>query len=259
MNIELNGEKLTVPFCSCGKCIIRRNRQGNRSTKYPYNKNMGSTYKKSHDEKGSGLSAQYFNRSIRNGFEGSYKEHLTAGLMSTMKFDFKPFLIKLDPSRLESQNLEQTPFFGKSTYSASFPSWGGASSGNGPKEKLPFINVPFKGNSNYLENHKKFDEENYKCLSPTLKQQSTLEFKGKVLNDSNGKESYKPFDPLKTFYLSLERPKKAEKEKAVIVPADYPKSGNFSSTYGVNFRNNLDSDCELAQFLKKTGLKNLEL
>ena len=259
MNIELNGEKLTVPFCSCGKCIIRRNRNGNRATKYPYNKNLMSTYNKSHDLKGNGLSAQYFNRSIRNGFEGSYKEHLTAGLMSTMKFDFKPFLIKLDPSRFESQNLEQIPFFGKSTYSSNFPSWGGASSGNGPKEKLPIINIPFRGNSNYLENYKKFDDDNYKYLSPNYKLGSSLEFKGKILNDSNGKESYKPFEKEKTYYLSLERPKKADKEKAVIIPADYPKSGNFNSTYGVNFRNNLDPNCELAQFLKKSGLNNLEL
>jgi len=259
MNIELNGEKLTVPFCSCGKCIIRRDRNGNRGTKYPYNKNMGSTYNKTHDLKGKGLSALYFNRSIRNGFEGSYKEHLTAGLMSTMKFDFKPFLIKLDNSRLENQNLEQTPFFGKSTYSANFPSWGGASSGNGLKEKLPIINVPFRGNSNYLENHKKFEEENYRYLSPNLKQHSTLEFKGKILNDSNFKESYKPFEKEKTYYLNPDRPKKADKEKAVIIPADYPKSGNFGSTYGLNFKDSLNTDCELAQFLKKSGLNNLEL
>jgi len=259
MNIELNGEKMTVPICSCGKCIIRRDRFGNRGTKYPYNKTMGSTYNKTHDLKGKGLSAQFFNRSIRNGFEGSYKEHLTAGLMSTMKFDFKPFLVKLDTSRLENQNLEQTPFFGKSTYSANFPSWGGASCGNGPKEKLPFINVPFRGNSNYLENHRKFDEDNYRYLSPNLKQISSLGFKGKILNDSNVKESYKPFESEKTYYLSLERPKKFDKEKAVIIPADYPKSDNLSSTYGVNFRNNLNTECELAQFLKRSGMKNLEL
>jgi len=221
---------------------------------------MGSTYTKNHNTKGNGLSAPYFNRSIRNGFEGSYKEHLTAGLMSTMKFDFKPFLIKLDPSRVESKNLEQTPFWGKSTYSANFPSWGDASSGNGPKEKLPFINVPFRGNSNYLENHTKFGDDSYRYLSPNLKRDSTLEFKGKVLNDSNGRESYKPFDfEAEKHCLSLERPKKADKEKAVIIPADYPKSDNFGSTYSFNFKNNLNSECELSLFLKKHGLTNLNV
>jgi len=259
MNIELNGEKLTVPMCTCGKCILRRDRFGNRGTKYPYNKTMGSTYTKIHDKKDNGLRAQYFNRSIRNGFEGSYKENLTASLMSTMKFDFKPFLIKLDPSRLESKNVEQVPFWGKSTYNANFPSWGEASSGNGPKEKLPFIPVPFRGNSNYLENHKKFNEDNYRFLTPNLKQFAHIDFKGKILNDANSKEAYKPFEKEKTYYLSLERPKKVDKEKAVIIPADYPKSDNLNSTYGMNFGNNLNNECELAKFLRKTGMKNLEL
>jgi len=259
MNIELNGEKMTVPICSCGKCIIRRDRFGNRGTKYPYNRNLGSTYAKTHDLKGKGLSAQYFNRSIRNGFEGSYKEHLTAGFMSTMKFDFKPFLIKLDPSRLENQNLDQAPFWGRSTYNSNFPSWGGASKGNGPKEKLPFIKVPFRGNSNNLESYKKHDEDNYKYLSPNLKQFASIDFKGKILNDTNFNESYKPIDNDKNYYLNLERPKKAEREKDILIPADYPKSDNFNSTYGTYFKNNLNENCELALFLRKTGLKNLEL
>ena len=258
MNIEINGEKMIVPYCTCGKCIIRRNRDRNSSIKYPYSKYLGSTYTKTHDQKGLGNSAQYFNRSVRNCFDGTYKEHLTAGLMSTMKFDFKPYLIKLDPNRKEDISLESVPFCGRSTYSSNFPSWGSATLNNNRKSELPIIPVPFRGNSNYLENFKKYDNIN-KMNSPTLKQFSSLDFKGKILNDSNVKESYKPFDREKVYYLSLERPKKSDKEKSVIIPSDYPKSNNLNSTYRENFNNSKGEECELADFLKKSGLKNLEL
>jgi len=249
MNVEINGEKLTVPICSCGKCIIRRNRDGNRNSKYPYNRKMSSTYTNSYQKKGKGLSAPFLNRSIINGFDGKYKEHLTSGLMSTMKFDFKPYLVKMNPNQGDGNGIENTPFYGRSTYGSNFPSWGEASSGNGPKDKLPFIPVPFRGGTNYSDNYRPFDNAKH---SPCLIQGSSLGFNGKILNDSNKRESYqdlgRPF--------SMEKPRKNDKEKAVIIPADYPKE--FGSTYGSSFKG-LNSDCELANYLKKSGLKNLEL
>jgi len=79
------------------------------------------------------------------------------------------------------------------------------------------------------------------------------------LNDSSFKESYKLFLNEKTYYLNPYRPKKADKEKVVIIPADYQKSGSYGSTNGLNFNDSLNTDCELKQFLKKTWLNNLEL
>ena len=248
MNVEINGEKKTVPLCTCGKCIIRRNRDGNRNSKYPYNRKMGTTYGGDFVKKGKGLSATFLNRSVRNGFDGKYKEHLTSGLMSTMKFDFKPYLVKNNPNQGDGFDKDQSPFMGRSTYGSNFPSWGGASSGNGPKEKLPFIEVPFRGGSNYSDNYKNFDPQN----TGILRQGSSLGFNGKKLNDSNARESYQGLETP----FSMEKPKKTDKEKAVIIPADYPKE--FGSTYG-NSYGGYDSNCDLAVYLKKSGMKNLEL
>lgn len=252
MNVEINGEKVTLPFCSCGKCIIRRNREGNTTTKYPYNRNLITTYRNSFVKKDKGVSAPYFNRSLRNGFDGKYKEHLTSGLVSTMKFDFKPFLIKLDSSEKESSEFESIPFYGRSTYGSNFPSWGVASAGNQPKEKLPMIQVPFRGMSNYDDNYKNYDD--HVITSPGVKQGSCLAFRGRVPNDSNTRESYQgrpnPF--------SMEKPKKYNIEKSYMQPADYPKE--FGSTYGTSFRTGEPNyDCELAEHLKRRGMKNLEL
>jgi hypothetical protein len=249
MNIEINGENLIVPFCTCGKCIIRRNREGNRNSKYPYNIKMATTYTNSFKTKGKGLSAVFLNRSIRNNFDGKYKEHLTSGLISTMKFDFKPFLIKTNHNQDDFKNIENTPFYGRSTYGSNFPSWGKASSGNGEKEKLPFIPIPFRGGTNYSDNY--IPHEHLKNL-PYFNPGSTLGFNGKILNESNVRESFRPIERL----FSMEKPKKIDIEKDNLIPADYPKE--FGSTYGDSFKIS-GFECELACYLKKSGMKNLEL
>lgn len=247
MNVEINGETKIVPICTCGKCIIRRNRDGNNS-KYPYNRNMGTTYRNSFQNKGKGLSAPFLNRSVRNNFDGKFREYLTSGLLSTMKFDFKPYLVKMNNNDLGEKDKDDTPFFGRSTYDRNFPSWGKASSGNLPKEKLPFIQVPFRGETIYNNDYKKqIPEKN----NPCLKQTSSLGFNGKILNDTNGRESYKPLQP-----FTMEKQRKTDIEKTTNFPADYPKE--FDSTYGVSYLN-FDKNCELAQYLKKSGMKNLEI
>lgn len=248
MNIEINGEKLTVPFCSCGKCIIRRNRDLNRNPKYPYNSKMSTTYNNSFQKKDKGLSAPYFNRSLRNGFDGKFKQHLTSGLMSTMKFDYKPFMIKLDSKNIPN-NFENTPFYGRSTYGCNFPSWGSPSSGNGPEEKLPLISVPFNGISNYDDSYKPL--EGYKN-SPKIVIPSTMAFRGRMLYNPNARESYRD---LKNPF-SMEKPKKYDKERTLLIPADYPKE--FDSTYKGSY-GDLNSYCELANYLKKSGMTRLEL
>ena len=164
-------------------------------------------------------------------------------------FDFKPFLVKRNSNQEDRNNKDDTPFYGRSTYGSNFPSWGGASSGNGPKEKLPFIPVPFRGGTNYTDNYKGSVDTK---TSPCLKQISSLGFNGKILNESNKKESYQPIERP----FSMEKPRKNDKEKTVIIPADYPKE--FGSTYGKSY-GGFNSKCELAEYLKKSGMMNLEI
>ena len=201
MNVEINGEKLTVPECTCGKCIIKINRDGNRNLKYPYNRNMSTTYTNSFQKKGKGLSAQFVNRSIRNSFDTKHREYLTSGLMSRMKLDFKPYLVKINNKQEIENEIDNIPFYGRSTYDSNFPSWGEPSIGNKPNEQLPFISVPFRGGSNYSDNYIPHEISKNK---PCIQQKSTLGFSGKILNDSNVKESYKPIN--KPF--SIEKNKK---------------------------------------------------
>jgi len=251
MKISLNGQKVVVPLCTCGKCIIRRNHGLNSTLKYPYPKNLSSTYNAEHNEKPLKNSCDYFNRSKNNNFDNRYREHLPSLLMSTMKFDYKPFKVKIDPSRLEKTPIESIPFYGRSSYRTSYPGWQAPAKSTDGARKLPFIKVPFRGNSNYRESFQNVNIIGNKY--PPMKPRDNLEFKGIMQNETLVRDSYK--NPNRTFHA--ENPRKADKEKSYLIPAKYPT--DYGSTYTHFFKDIDKNDCELAQYLKKTGLKNLVL
>lgn len=235
---------MTVPLCSCGKCIIRRTREKLKGN-YSYNEKMSSTYDDYHDEKGLGNSAKYFNRSKRANFDVSHKEHLPSLLISTMKFDFKPYKVKLDADKKDMVKINTMPFFGNSTYSSFFPNWN-CSQQNIPKDELPYLKIPFRANSTYGDNFYK-----KRAQIPKFKPINNLQFKGKFYGQPD--EKFKDFD--KNAYLT-DAANKSLNEKSKIIPADYPKK--FDSTYRSEF-NEGDNDCNLRKFLKESGMKNLEL
>lgn len=253
MNIVFKGEHVTVPFCTCGKCLIRRNRDTSSSIKYPYAKNLLSTYGSDYIPKPFGNSAQFFNLSKKDNFKNTYKEHLPSLLMSTMKFDYKPYKIKINPTKEENHKIESIPFWGRSTYTSSFPNWGCSKSKPDNSKGFPQIKVPFRGISNYTENYHNYDDN---LRYPPFKPQDNLEFKGNILNDTNFKESYLNPDRSKKYYFSVDKPSKSQKEKSMLIPSDYPK--DFNTTYRISYKDE-SQECQLAIFLKQNGLKHLEL
>ena len=58
--------------------------------------------------------------------------------------------------------------------------------------------------------------------------------------------------------FSKEQFKKADIEKSSMIPASFPKS-NFESNYAQSFVDFKDQKCKLAEFLKRSGLKHLEI
>ncbi len=246
-----------VPFCSCGKCIVKRLRKSH-NTNFPYNKSISSTYGTDFDAKPMGGSPNFYNRSKHSGFEGSYREHLPTGLMSTMKFDFKPFRVKIEDKPQEEVKIVSVPFNGRSSYQTAYPNWGALSANKEAGSELPEIKVPFRGNSNYAENYLKHSAEFYKKREMT-KNHPTLGFYGKFMAESSNNSSYKPIDFNQPHYFNKERITKTKVEgKSSLVPAEFPKS-NFESLYGSSYIDYRDKRCQLAEYLKTKGLKSLEI
>lgn len=257
MEVDLNGQKVTVPNCTCGKCIVRRMRK-DFFTSFPYSKNLGSTYFHDYDWKTTGAGPEFYNRSKHSGFEGSYKEHLPTSLISTTKFDYRPFKVKLEDEKPTERVVESVPFFGRSTYSSAYPNWGSSICSDNKRVSLPEIKVPLRGNSNYRENYNMYDPRFYKKRDPTNFSKSTLEFYGKLNPDTTYGTTYKPVDFNNPHYFSKDKFRKPDIEKSSLIPADFPKS-NFESNYYQSFVDFKDQKCKLAEFLKKSGMKSLEI
>jgi len=246
-----------VPLCTCGKCIVKRIRKDNFES-FPYNKNLSSAYTSDFDWKNNRQVPKFYNRSKYSGFEGSYKEHLPTGLMSTMKFDFKPFKVKMEDKQVEEHKILSVPFFGRTTYSTNYPSWGAASVGSRDRVELPEIKVPLRGNSNYSENYIKYDKDFYKKRDQLLSK-STLEFYGKFNPDTTFKTSFKPVDFNQPHYFNRERMTKTKVEgKSSLIPAEFPKS-NFESLYSQSYVDFKDKRCALSEYMKRKGIKSLEI
>lgn len=248
-------ENCDLPDCTCMKCVIRRERSQRRGN-YQFS-SMGTNYMSNYSEKEVVASPKYFNRSNRNNFDGSYKKHLTSGLMSTMKFDFKPFKVKLDEDNSDKTNLKSFPFFGNSSYKTNFAGYGSPSNGNDPKEDLPYIKIPFRGKSNYLENFKKYKENVYSNRDPNKAIKCSLGFKAFMSPDNtNKKQRFKDFDFKKEIYCPPQKSYKATREKATIIPAKYLDAD--STTYE-NFYNGDNKNCKLESFLHNKGVGFLQL
>jgi hypothetical protein len=257
MVVEKDGEKLIVPTCTCGKCIVRRIRKGFFDS-IPYNKNLGSTYTKDYDWKTNNLNPDFYNRSKHSGFEGCYRTHLPTGLMSTMKFDYKPFKVDLEDPKRQDIKLESVPFFGRTTYSVAYPNWGSSLSDKNTKTTLPEIKIPLRGNSNYKENYIKHPDEFYAKRPAANFAKATLEFFGKLNPDTTYKTSFLPVDFNQPHYFTKDKVRKENVEKSSLIPADFPKS-NFESIYHTSFVDFQDRKCRLAEYLKKRGISYLEI
>lgn len=259
MEVEIEGHRVTVPHCTCGKCIVRRLRKDHFSS-IPYNKNLGSTYTKDYDWKTNNKNnePEFYNRSKHTGFEGCYKEHLPTSLMSTMKFDYKPFKVKLENKVKENIKVPNVPFFGRTSYETQFPNWGAMTIGGRSRVTLPEIKVPLRGNSNYVENYIRYDPKYYEKRDPCDFSKATMQFYGKLNPETSYNTSYKPIDFKQPHYFSNDKFKKSDVEKSSFVPAEFPPS-NFESNYATSFVDYKDNRCRLAEYLKNKGMKYLEV
>lgn len=249
-------ESMHLPVCTCGTCLKSRLTQSN-FTKFPYSKNLGTTYKNEFvwKEKENSKSVTYY-KSKHSGFDDNYKEHLTSGLISTQKFDYKPFKIELDNIKQENHLVQSLPFFGRSTYECAFPSWGSSMPGNQNKSEHCNINIPLRGKSNYSENYIQFDEKSYRPHTQAGYNKGTLDFFGKFSDYTTSRYNHRPItENEKKYFQNRQKFKKNEIERSSLIPAAVAKS-NFETTYSINFTNRKNNQkCALAEFKKLNNLK----
>jgi hypothetical protein len=258
--MKTQDEEIThLPVCSCGTCLKLRLSASN-FTKFPYSKNLGTTYKKEFCWKNrENVKSVTYLRSKHSAFDNTHKEHLTSGLISTQKFDFKPFKMEIDTPKEGSSVVHSLPFFGRSTYQCAFPNWGCAKPMNQSANDHYTINIPLRGKSNYAENYVKFEDNDFKPNSSTGFRKGTLDFLGKFSDYTTTRYNYRGIsENEKKFYLNKQKYKKNEIEKSSLIPAAIPKS-NFATTYSLSFHNTKNNQkCALKEYLKNKKNQKIE-
>jgi len=244
--VEIDGVKTTVPQCTCGKCIVRRERK-NQDPSLPYNKNLSSIYTTDYPPKKPIKDKGFLNQSKLTGFDNSYKETVPGGLTSTMKSDYIPYDIKLENPKQTKYDLYSGEFLGPTTNQVYYLNWG--SGGANPTEvtKFPDIKIPLRGISNYSENYIKYPNESYKPRDP-IKIIDSQNAHGKLNGDTTYGSDYVPheisnnkFKPfLDSNFIKSENP-----------------PDNFDTTYKNNFVEYDDKMCRLRKYLNARGMRYL--
>ena len=165
LEVEIDGVKTHVPQCTCGKCIVRRQRK-NEDPIIPYNKDLSSIYTSDYPPKNPIRQNGFLNRAKLTGFENSFKETLPGGLTSTMKGEYIPYDIKLENPKKTSYEIYSGPFTGPTTNEVNYLNWGSSAASKIKQTTFPDIKIPLRGNSDYHDNYVEYPKENYKKREP---------------------------------------------------------------------------------------------
>jgi len=256
--MEISKEQLEkLPICACGNCLKRR-LTTSTFTNFPYSKKLCSIYKQDFPWKSTEKFPVVYNKAKHTGFEGIYKEHLPTGLISTQKFDYKPYKVELkENGKEENQLIKSLPFFGRSSYECQFPNWGAGTMHQKTKADPYQLNIPLRGESNYAENYVKFPELFYKQGNPHIQPKPNLEFVGKFISDTTTGTTYQPINNKKKNFYVVEKQNKNHIEKSSLVPAHFPKN-NLKSSYQADYIDlKMKNKCLLREKLNKLGVDKL--
>ncbi len=239
----LNLVRCTYPYCNCGKCILRKNREINISPNYNYNKNIESIYKNEFHWKNPEKTDQHA-RMPRLDF--GFKEHLKSGMISVMRSDFKnvtstePNVEPMPKSRKNIDNSVQMniPFLGRSSYETLYPNWQTSIDKKIRITSQPQVSIPFTGKSSYKETFGNIEKKFYiQKVSPILKKDN-LEVGnlGELIALTTSNEYFKPIDLKKSKDMNNIRTQFSVFPRTM-VSAPYTKD-SFMSSYERAFMNN---------------------
>jgi len=241
----LNLVRCTFPYCNCGKCILKKNREHALSPNYNYDKNIKSMYKNQFQWKSPEKTDQ-IKYSKMSRLDKGFKEHLKSGLISVMRNDFKNVVStepNSEPVPKSRKNLENTvqmniPFLGRSSYETLYPDWQTSIDKKNRINSEAKILIPFSGKSSYKETFGNIEKKYYiERASPILKKDN-LEVGnfGELITLTTSNEFYKPIDLQKSKDMNNNRTQYSA-FPGMILSAPYTKD-SFMSSYERAFMNN---------------------
>ena len=154
--------RCTSPYCNCGNCILKKNRDKDIIHNLPYGKNTKSIYRDQYqwaNPENQDINNEIKNNIKKGNLDNCFKEYLKNGLVSVMKNDYKPFISEPHEQFIPKDNLNNSshpPFLGRSNYAMNFQDWHISAINKNHLNHNTLSNVPFSGKSSYKENFERF-------------------------------------------------------------------------------------------------------
>lgn len=255
IEVTINGIKTKVPECTCGKCILRRQRI-NFFENPPYSKDLGSTYTKDYPWKKPYKVPVYYNRSMHTGYENSYKPFIPNSHISEMKSKYRPYTVDPIKFKKQSTTVFSEPFIGGSSYNYQYPNWGSINTAKTEEVPYPQLIIPLRGQSNYHENYIQYPDKYYQARDPLNFNKSTLKFYGDIKPDTSYNTSYKPIDLNQPNYFPKEKLDNPYLKSYAFINPDAPD--NFGTTYNTHYvLYDDDKMCKLRKYLNERHMRYL--
>lgn len=243
----LNLVRCTFPYCNCGKCILKKNREQSLSPNYNYDKNIKSMYKNQFQWNSPEKTEQMKYAKISR-LDKGFKEHLKSGLISVMRNDFKNVPStstepNVEPAPKSRKNLENNvqmniPFLGRSSYETLYPNWQTSIDKSNKINNEAKFSIPFSGKSSYKETFGNIEKKYYIEKTSPIHKRDNLEVGnfGELVSMTTSNEFYRPIDLQKSKDMNNTRTQFSALP-GLMLSAPYTKD-SFMSSYKRAFMNN---------------------
>lgn len=248
---------LNVPLCTCGKCIVKRNKKDHFFS-LPYSSRLASLYQNDFNWKNPRLFKTDYLKAKHSAMENTVKRSIPGCLVTTNKIAYKPFKVSLEGIVPKTVKVESAPFYGSTTYENTYINYGSTRLAKGIELDNTDFKVNFRGKSLYSLDYRRHDKEDYLKKNDSITYKPSLKFVGNVPSESEYTQNYLPVDYNQPAYFGGDKLKKADHYKSQLIPCPFPKS-NFESITKTAFVDHFQRPCRLREYLTTNNILSLEI
>jgi hypothetical protein len=248
---------LSIPLCTCGKCIVKREKKDHFYS-LPYSSKLASMYQNDFNWKNPRTFKTDYLKATHSAMENSYRKNIPGCLVTTNKTAYKPFKVSLEGIEKKTKNVESVPFYGSTTYENTYINYGSTRLAKGLEPDDKVFKVNFRGKSLYTSDFRNYDTEDYMKKNSYIYYKPTLKFVGEVASDTEFNQNFLPVDYNQPAYFGGDKLKKSDLYKSQMIPCPFPKS-NFESITRTAFVDHFQRPCRLREYMTKNNITTLEI
>jgi hypothetical protein len=242
-----------IPFCTCGKCVIKRGRKDHYLS-LPYSSKLASIYQNDMNWKTPRQFGCEYLKAKHSAMENCVRKNISGSMNSSNNIAYKPFKVCSEEVMSKKKDVKSIPFYGGTTYENNFINYGSSRVSKGIASDPTEFKINFRGKSNYSIDYRLHDGDDYLKRDEKITHKPTLRFVGKVPADTEHRDNYLPIDYNQPCYFGGEKQTKGNKHQ--MIPCPFPKS-NFESITHTSYVDHFRIPCPLKKHMIKNDITSL--